>query len=146
VSNYDKHKIIPIVGQNLSQLQSTEEKKVSPPEGKITDFEEFTGFADRAFEDLDKAKAELEEKANQIKDLATKSSEQFGGAIKMNADLKSKVVFMQELISSLNAKNAELETTNKELQKQKAENDKLNSDLRRNLEKVVLKEKELELQ
>lgn len=127
-------------------LQPSSEKKLSSPEGKITDFEEFSGFTDKAFADLNKAKAELEEKANQIKALAEQSSQQFGGAIKMNSDLKTKVDFLQELISSLNGKNAELEKTNKELQIQKAETEKLSIDLRRNLQKVVLKEKELELQ
>jgi signal transduction histidine kinase len=127
------------------QLQPSE-RKLTSPEGRISEFEEFTGFADKAFEDLDRAKAELEEKANQIKELATRSSEQFGGAIKVNSDLKNKVNFLQELISSINAKNAELEKANRQLQIQKAETEKLSLDLRRNLEKVVLKEKELELQ
>ncbi len=127
-------------------MQPSTEKKVSSPEGKISDFEDFSGFAEKAFADLDKAKLELEEKANQIKELASKSSEQFGGAIKVNSDLKSKVDFLQELISSINEKNNELEKTNKQLQYQKVETEKLSQDLRRSLEKVVLKEKELELQ
>jgi two-component system sensor histidine kinase HydH len=127
-------------------LQPSAEKKVSSLEGKITDFEDFSEFADKAFADLNKAKLELEEKANQIKELASKSSEQFGGAIKVNSDLKDKVNFLHELISSLNEKNNELEKTNKQLQYQKVETEKLSQDLRNNLEKVVLKEKELELQ
>ena len=127
-------------------MQPSTERKVSSPEGKITDFEDFSGFADKAFADLDKAKLELEEKANQIKELASKSSEQFGGAIKVNSDLKSKVNFLQELISSINEKNNELEKANKQLQYQKTETEKLSIDLRNNLQKVVLKEKELELQ
>ncbi len=102
------------------QLQPSE-RKLTSPEGRISEFEEFTGFADKAFEDLDRAKAELEEKANQIKELATRSSEQFGGAIKVNSDLKNKVNFLQELISSINAKNAELEKANRQLQIQKVE-------------------------
>jgi signal transduction histidine kinase len=128
------------------QLQPSSERKLSSSEGIITDFEEFSGFTDKAFADLDKAKAELEEKANQIKELAAQSSQQFGGAIKVNSELKSKVNFLQELISSLNEKNTELEKTNKQLQIQKAETEKLSLDLRGNLQKVVLKEKELELQ
>ena len=127
-------------------MQPSAEKKVSSLEGKITDFEDFSEFADKAFADLNKAKFELEEKANQIKELASKSSEQFGGAIKVNSDLKDKVNFLHELISSLNEKNNELEKTNKQLQYQKVETEKLSQDLRNNLEKVVLKEKELELQ
>jgi len=142
---YDKHPLIRIVKKVLLQLQPSE-RKLSSPEGKISEFEEFTGFAEKAFADLDRAKAELEEKANQIKELATRSSEQFGGAIKVNSDLKNKVNFLQELISAINTKNAELEKANRFLQIQKAETEKLSLDLRRNLEKVVLKEKEVELQ
>lgn len=108
--------------------------------------EEFLGFKGKALKDLDTAKIELENRAVQIKELATKTSEQFGGAIKINSDLKGKIDFLQELISSLSKKNDELEKTNKELKKQKEENSKLTIDLRNNLEKIVLKEKELELQ
>lgn len=114
-----------------------------------TDFdtiEEFLGFKGKALKDLGIAKIELEKRAEQIKDLATKTSEQFGGAIKINSDLKGKIDFLQELISSLSKKNDELEKTNKELKMQKEENAKLTIDLRNNLEKIVLKEKELELQ
>ena len=66
--------------------------------------------------------------------------------LKVNSDLKSKVNFLQELISSINEKNNELEKANKQLQYQKVETEKLSIDLRNNLQKVVLKEKELELQ
>lgn len=127
-------------------MQSSSEGKLSSSEKKITDFEEISGFTDKAFEDLDQAKAELEEKANQIKELASRSSEQFGGVLKMNSELKEKISFLQDLTSSLNSGNAELEKTNRELQIQKSDNTKLTADLRRALDKVVLKEKELELQ
>ena len=126
-------------------MQTSSDKKKSL-EGEISEFEEFSNFTDKAFEELDQAKVELEDKAVQIKEIASKSSEQFTGAIKMNSTLKKKTDFLQELTSSLNTRNAELEKMNKELQKQKIENGNLTSDLRRNLEKVVLKEKELELQ
>jgi len=121
----------------------------SSSEDKKSDFdtlEEFLGFKGKALKDLDAAKIELEKRATQIKELATKTSEQFGGAIKINSDLKGKIDFLQELISSLSKKNDELEKTNKELKIQKEENAKLTIDLRNNLEKIVLKEKELELQ
>lgn len=126
-------------------MQTSSDKKKSL-EGELSEFEEFSNFTDKAFEELDHAKVELEDKAVQIKEIASKSSEQFTGAIKMNSALKKKTDFLQELTSSLNTRNAELEKMNKELQKQKIENGNLTSDLRRNLEKVVLKEKELELQ
>ncbi len=50
------------------------------------------------------------------------------------------------MISSLSKKNEELERTNKKLHKQKEENTTLNNDLKKYLKKVVLTEKELELQ
>ena len=126
-------------------MQTSSDKKKSL-EGELSEFEEFSNFTDKAFDELDQAKVELEDKAVQIKEIASKSTEQFTGAIKMNSALKKKTDFLQELTSSLNTRNAELEKMNKELQKQKTENGNLTSDLRRNLEKVVLKEKELELQ
>ncbi len=126
-------------------MQTSSDKKKSL-EGELSEFEEFSNFTDKAFDELDQAKVELEDKAVQIKEIASKSSEQFTGAIDMNSALKKKTDFLQELTSSLNTRNAELEKMNKELQKQKTENGNLTSDLRRNLEKVVLKEKELELQ
>jgi len=129
-------------------LQPSSEDNVSIEDSK-SDFdtlEEFMGFKGKALKDLDNAKLDLEKRAAQIQELATKTSEQFGGAIKINSDLKGKITFLQDLISSLSKKNEELEQSNKQLQKQKEENLKLTKDLRGNLEKVVLTEKELELQ
>jgi signal transduction histidine kinase len=131
------------------ELQSSSEEDISSSEDPKSDFEtleEFMGFKGKALKDLDAAKSELEKRAAQIQELATKTSEQFGGAIKINSDLKGKIIFLQDLISSLSRKNEELEQANKDLQKHKEENVKLTKDLRNNLEKVVLKEKELELQ
>ena len=130
-------------------MQSSSEEDVSGSENTKSDFEtleEFMGFKGKALKDLDIAKEELEKRAAQIQELATKTSEQFGGAIKINSDLKGKITFLQDLISSLSKKNEELERANKELQRQKDDNTKLNTDLKKNLEKVVLTEKELELQ
>ena len=130
------------------ELQSSSEDNVAVEDSK-SDFdtlEEFMGFKGKAIKDLDSAKQDLEKRAAQIQELASKTSEQFGGAIKINDDLKGKIDFLQDLISSLSKKNEELEISNKQLQAQKEENSKLTKDLRSNLEKVVLKEKELELQ
>lgn len=130
-------------------MQSSSGENISSSEDSRSDFEtleEFMGFKGKALKDLDAAKSELEKRAAQIQELATKTSEQFGGAIKINSDLKGKITFLQDLISSLSRKNEELEQANKGLQKQKEENVKLTKDLRNNLEKVVLKEKEIELQ
>ncbi len=130
-------------------MQSSSEDNIKSLEDSKSDFnslEEFMGFKGKAIKDLDKAKSDLKKRAAQIQELATKTSEQFGGAIKINADLKDKITFLQDLISSLSRKNEELEQTNRQLKKQKDENSKLTIDLRNNLEKVVLTEKELELQ
>jgi len=130
-------------------LQSSSEDNSKSLEDSKSDFdllEEFIGFKGKALKDLDKAKSDLEKRAAQIQELATKTSEQFGGAIKINIDLKEKITFLQDLISSLSRKNEELEQSNRQLKKQKEENTKLTKDLRNNLEKVVLTEKELELQ
>jgi len=130
-------------------LQSSSEDSTKSLEDSKSDFdllEEFMGFKGKALKDLDEAKLDLEKRAAQIQELATKTSEQFGGAIKINTDLKEKITFLQDLISSLSRKNEELEQSNKELKIQKDENTKLTKDLRNNLEKVVLTEKELELQ
>ena len=130
-------------------MQSSGKEDLSVNENSKSDFEtleEFMGFKGKALKDLDAAKLELEKRAAQIQELATKTTEQFGGAIKINSDLKGKITFLQDLISSLSKKNEELEQANIGLQKQKEENAKLTKDLRNNLEKVVLKEKEIELQ
>jgi len=130
-------------------LQSSSKEDVSVSENTKSDFEtleEFMGFKGKALKDLDTARSELEKRAAQIQELATKTSEQFGGAIKINSDLKGKITFLQDLILSLSKKNEELERANKELHKQKEDNIKLNKDLKKNLEKVVLTEKEFELQ
>lgn len=130
-------------------MQSSSEdstKSLKDPKSDFDLLEEFMGFKGRALKDLDDAKLDLEKRAAQIQELASKTSEQFGGAIKINTDLKEKITFLQDLISSLSRKNDELEQSNQQLQKHKVENNKLTIDLRKNLEKVVLKEKELELQ
>ncbi len=128
-------------------MQSSEDNvSIDDSKSDFDALEEFMGFKGKALKDLDSAKLDLEKRAAQIQELATKTSEQFGGAIKINTDLKGKINFLQDLISSLSIKNEELEQSNIQLQKQKQENSNLTKDLRVNLEKVVLKEKELELQ
>ena len=114
-------------------MQSSSEDNIKSLEDSKSDFdllEEFMGFKGKALKDLDEAKLDLEKRAAQIQELATKTSEQFGGAIKINSDLKGKITFLQDLISSLSKKNEELERTNKELHEQKEENTALNNDLK----------------
>ena len=130
-------------------MESSSEDNITSLEDSKSDFdslEKFMGFKGKALKDLDNAKLDLEKRAAQIQELATKTSEQFGGAIKINTDLKEKITFLQDLIFSLSRKNDDLEQSNQQLQKQKVENTNLTNDLRKNLEKVVLKDKELELQ
>ncbi len=115
------------------------------PEEESTN-ESLAKLTAKAYYDLGIAKSEMEEKENEIKDLANQSNEIFNKEKKTSKDVKDKIIFLQELASSLSKKNEELERKNRELEEQKSHNSKLTQDLRRNLEKVVLKEKELELQ
>jgi len=89
-------------------LESSSEDNITSLEDSKSDFdslEKFMGFKGKALKDLDNAKSDLEKRAAQIQELATKTSEQFGGAIKINTDLKEKITFLQDLISSLSRKN-----------------------------------------
>ena len=113
---------------------------------QTTDFEKFGGLTGKTLDELGSAKHELEEREAQIKELAMQSSARFSELMHVNSDLKSKIEFLQDLTSNLSMRNEELEKKNQELEKQKSENAKLEADLRKNLEKVVLKEKDLELQ
>jgi two-component system sensor histidine kinase HydH len=115
------------------------------PEEEATD-ESLAKLTAKAYYDLGIAKSEMEEKENLIKNLASQSTEIFNQEKKTSKDVKDKIIFLQELASSLSKKNEELEKRNKSLEEQELQNSKLTEDLRRNLGKVVLKEKELELQ
>jgi len=111
-----------------------------------SDFEKFSGLAGDAISELDQAKTELEERGNQLRELAAQSNSKFADVMNVNTHLKEKIEFLQSLATTLSLRNEELERKNQDLEKQKAENSRLATDLRRNLEKVVLKEKELEIQ
>lgn len=113
---------------------------------QTSDFEKFGGLAGKTLDELGNAKHEIEEREVQIRELALQSSARFTEIMRVNSDLKGKIEFLQDLTANLSLRNEELEKKNRELEIQKAENTKLESDLRRNLEKVVLKEKDLELQ
>ncbi|MBM2852240.1 MAG: hypothetical protein HW420_787 [Candidatus Nitrosotenuis sp.] len=109
-------------------------------------FEKFSGLTGKTITELDQAKAEVEERGNQLQELANQSNARFNEVMKMNRELKEKIEFLQDLTTNLSIRNEQLEKQNQELEKQKIENSKLSIDLKKNLEKVVLKEKELELQ
>jgi len=109
-------------------------------------FEKFSGLTGKTITELDQVKMEVEERGNQLQELANQSSARFNEVMKMNLGLKEKIEFLQDLTTNLSIRNEELEKRNQELEKQKKENNNLAIDLKRNLEKVVLKEKELELQ
>jgi two-component system sensor histidine kinase HydH len=111
-----------------------------------TYFEKFLGLTGKTTTELDQAKVEVEERGNQLQELANQSNARFNEVMKMNLGLKEKIEFLQNLTTNLSIRNEELEKHNQELEKQKIENSKLSIDLKKNLEKVVLKEKELELQ
>ena len=106
------------------------------PEEESTN-ESLAKLTAKAYYDLGIAKSEMEEKETQIKNLASQSNEIFNQEKKTSKDVKDKIIFLQELASSLSKKNEELERKNRELEEQKSHNSKLTQDLRRNLEKVV---------
>lgn len=120
----------------MSALQDTQDPKK----------ENFSKLTDKAFYELAIAKTEMEEKETLLKELADQSNKRFGEELKINKDVKEKIQFLQELSVSLSKKNEDLERKNKLLEQQKTQNTKLTEDLRKTLEKVVLKEKELELE
>jgi two-component system sensor histidine kinase HydH len=110
------------------------------------DFEKFMGLTGKTINELDQARIELEERGNQLRDLANQSSYRFNELMKVNTELKDKIDFLQDLATNLSLRNEELEKKNKDLEHQKAENVRLAADLKKNLEEVTLKEKEIKLQ
>jgi two-component system sensor histidine kinase HydH len=113
---------------------------------QVNDFEKFPELTGKAISDLDQARNYLEERGNQIKELANQSSTKFNELMKVNTELKEKIDFLQSLATTLSLRNEDLEKKNQNLEKQKVENDILAKDLKKNLAQVVLKEKELEIQ
>lgn len=110
------------------------------------DFEKFTGLTGKTIDELDQARIALEERGNQLRELAIQSTTKFNEIMRVNSELKGKIEFLQDLATNLSLKNEELEKKNQELERQKADNSKLAVDLKKNLEQVVLKEKELQIQ
>lgn len=109
-------------------------------------FRKINDITGKAINELDQARHEVEQRGDQIRELASQSSSKFGELIKANSELKEKIDFLQNLATTLSIRNEELEKKNIDLEKQKLENSKLSQDLKKNLERVVLKEKEVELQ
>ncbi|MFN3654484.1 MAG: sensor histidine kinase [Candidatus Nitrosotenuis sp.] len=110
------------------------------------DFEKFMGITGKTINELDQARIELEERGNQLRELAIQSNSRFNEIMRVNSELKEKIEFLQDLATNLSLKNEELEKKNLELERQKNDNTKLAADLKKNLEQVVLKEKELQIQ
>ncbi|MFB5597656.1 MAG: ATP-binding protein [Nitrosopumilaceae archaeon] len=108
--------------------------------------EDLAKLATKAYYDLGLAKTEIEEKEQIIQELSNKASEKFQREIKINQDVQEKIQFLQELASTLSQKNENLELENKKLLEQQKEYAVLNSDLKKHLDDVVLKENDLEFQ
>ncbi len=108
--------------------------------------EDLAKLATKAYYDLGLAKTEIEEKEQIIQELSSKASEKFEHEIKLNQEVQDKIQFLQELASTLSQKNENLELENKKLLEQKKEYAILNSDLKKHLEDIVLKENDLEFQ
>jgi signal transduction histidine kinase len=99
-----------------------------------------------AQKDLELAKRDLEEKQLLLEELANTANEKIKEAAKTNKDLKTKVDFLQELSSNLNDENIKLQQANIDLQSKKTTYDKLMAKLKLDLENLVVKEKQLEIQ
>lgn len=113
---------------------------------QLSDFNRIPDSTGKTLDDLYQAKHDLEKREDQIRDLANQSNMRFSELMKVNTDLKDKIEFLQSLATTLSLRNDELEKKNTLLEKQKAENNLLAADLKKNLEQVVLKEKSLEIQ
>lgn len=108
--------------------------------------EEMSKMTITAQKDLELAKRDLEEKQLLLEELANLTNQKIKEAAKTNNDLKTKVEFLQDLSSSLDGENKKLQQANLELQSRKSTYDKLMSKLKTDLEHLVLREKELEIQ
>lgn len=100
----------------------------------------------KAHYDLSLTKTEIEEKEQKIQELSDRASEKFQREIKINQDVQDKIKFLQELSSIISQKNEYLELENKKLLEKQKEYAILNSDLKKHLKDIVLKENHLEFQ
>ena len=94
---------------------------------------------------LETTRQELAEKELQLLEIANVSHQKIKQAAKTNSDLKQKVDFFQELCTALNEKNEKLERALLETDIQKSHYLKLVKKYKKDLEKLVEREKDLEI-
>ena len=98
-----------------------------------------------AFKELESTKLDLKEKEMQLREIAEISNQKINAAAKLNQDLQGKVDLLQDLSQRLEEQNDELNRRNQEMQIKEKTYNNLNQELRAELEKVTVKEKELEI-
>jgi len=97
----------------------------------------------KVLNDLEIARRELKEKSLVMEEMSKLSSEKFKEMSFINKDLQDKIMFVQEMSNSLETTNRELKSEMKHQLSQKNIYHKLNEELKKELEQVTLKEKEL---
>jgi len=97
----------------------------------------------KVLNDLEIAKRELKEKNLVMEEMSKLSTEKFKEMSYINKDLQDKIRLVQDMSNSLESKNRELESEMKHQLSQKNIYHKLNEELKKELEQVTLKEKEL---
>lgn len=108
--------------------------------------EEMSKMTVTAQKDLELARRELNEKQLLLEDLANTTNQKIKEAAKTNNDLKTKVDFLLDLSTHLDEENHKLQQSNIELQSEKNRYGKLMLKLKIDLENLVIREKELEIQ
>lgn len=108
--------------------------------------EDLSEMTVKTYKELEMAKQMLNEKELQLVELATVSHQKIKECVITNRELKNKVEFLQEVSNSLNQKNTELETINLELDTQKRHYNQLTKKLKKDLERLAEREKNLEIQ
>ncbi len=98
-----------------------------------------------AFKELEMAKQDLKEKELQLREIAEISNQKINAAAKVNSDLQGKIELLQDMSTRLEEQNQDLNRRNEEMKIKEKTYNNLNKELRSELEKVTVKEKELEV-
>ena len=106
---------------------------------------ELSNVASKAFQELEVTKQNLKEKELELSEIAEISHQKIKDAVKNNQDLQNKVQSLMELSNSLEERNKELDEKNKELTVRERTYNKLNNELKIQLDNVTKTEKDLEL-
>lgn len=107
--------------------------------------QELSSVASKAFQELELTKQNLKEKELELNQIAEISHQKIKDAVKNNQDLQQKVQSLMELSDSLEKRNQELDEKNKELTIREKTYNKLNNQLKIQLDDITKTEKDLEL-